>query len=71
MLNPNIHPLKKVSTPNVVCKSLNPAIHPVKTVSGKKVNVANECNVIRRTFGINNVSQFACASCHRKILEQH
>ena len=37
----------------------------------KKVNVANECNVIRRTFGINNVSQFACASCHRKILEQH
>lgn len=45
MLNPNIHPLKKVNTPNVVCKSLNPAIHPVKTVSGKKVNVANKATV--------------------------
>lgn len=45
MLNPNIHPLKKVNTPNVVCKSLNPVIHPVKTVSGKKVNVANKAIV--------------------------
>ena len=45
MLNPNIHPLKKVSTPSTVCKSLNPEIHPVKTVSGKKVNVANKATV--------------------------
>lgn len=45
MLNPNIHPLKKVNTPSATGHSLNPNIHPCKIVSGKKHKVANKATV--------------------------